>query len=137
VDPHYKISDLIEACVAGNVSAWKPATDGARSDFNLYTEAELLKFIGNSGLEKLTFINCKELEKWAGGSPSPMVDAYSFYSGDTFGYIAFYRGAAGRWLIKSFKKNFQSDDRFLPFAKLKALMEESKERGSKEEEHGK
>jgi len=39
-----------------------------------------------------------------------MVDSYEFYSGTTYGYIAFFQGSE-RWVIKSFKKNKEPDIR--------------------------
>ena len=45
-----------------------------------------------------------------------MVNAYSFYSGLIYGYIAFFfQPKTSIWTIKSFKKNQEPDTRNLAF----------------------
>lgn len=106
--PTYKLNNLISACIKGVSKAYisKGAMETARSDFNLNTQDSVLGFIGNSGLESPSFINSNPWEN----NPNPenliMVDAYSFYSGSLYGYIAFfYQPETKRWIIKSFKRN--------------------------------
>lgn len=93
----------------------------ARTDFNLLTQAAVCAFVANGGLNTPTFINS---EVWV-NNPDPAVridvDAYSFYSGTTFGYIAFlFQPKTSKWMIKSFKKNDRPDPRNLAiYAALK------------------
>ncbi len=53
-----------------------------------------------------------------GSSPQVMVDAYGFFSGEKWGYIAFYKSPfKEKWLIKSLKPNDRPNPRVL--AKLR------------------
>lgn len=48
-----------------------------------------------------------------------MVDAYGFYSGTTYGYIAFmFQPKTNKWIIKSFKKNDRQGPKYFPFGDL-------------------
>ncbi len=103
-------------CAIGKGNVLKSAMETAKSDFNLNTQKGVLEFIGNRGLESPCFINSKKWEK----NPKPnhpiMVDAYNFYSGFIYGYIAFfYQPVTKKWIIKSFKKNSKPDIRNLAF----------------------
>jgi hypothetical protein len=93
----------------------KGALETARSDFGLYTEAKVLKFIGNDGIEKPKHLRTAIWEN----NPKPenvvWVDSYEFFSSADFGYLAFFRALTGKWMIKSFKKNDQPDQRSFPF----------------------
>ena len=96
----------------------------ARADFNLNTQASVLQFIANDGLDKPEFINSK---CWKNNplrmQGEIMVDAWSFFSGYTRGYIAFFQSSSGpcSWIIKSFKRddkrNERKGSRSLTFAK--------------------
>lgn len=118
MNPHYKFNDFMGDCGMGISKAF--VTAGAQltaeSDFNLPTQKQVLEFIGNGGLEKPEFINSEVWDK----NPEPqniiMIDAYSFYSGFIYGYIAFrYQYKTGKWAIKSFKNNHNQDTRNLAF----------------------
>lgn len=118
MEPTYQLKDLISDCVVGILKAYisKSAMETAKSDFNLNTQKEVLAFIGNGGLESPCLINSKQWEN----NPNPgnpiMVDAYDFYSGSIYGYIAFfYQTTTKKWIIKSFKKNSEPDTRNLAF----------------------
>ncbi len=118
MDPHYKLDDFIGDCAMGNSKAF--VTSGAQltaeSDFNLPTQKQVLEFIGNGGLEKPAFINSEVWDKNPEPKQAIMIDAYSFYSGFLYGYIAFrFQPKTGKWAIKSFKKNRDPDTRNLAF----------------------
>ncbi len=71
--------------------------------FNLRTKSELLSFIANNGLEKLTFINKKSWEK--NPNPNHDIDVYAYYFSTRAiaGYVAFmFNEKTQKWLIKSF-----------------------------------
>ena len=88
----------------------------AESDFNINTQEGVLGFIGNGGLESPCFINTKQWENNPDSKNLIMVDAYDFYSGSIYGYIAFfYQPTTKKWIIKSFKKNSEPDTRNLAF----------------------
>lgn len=88
----------------------------AKSDFNLSTQEGVLSFIGNGGLESPCAINTKQWENNPDPNNPIMVDAYDFYSGSIYGYIAFfYQPTTKKWIIKSFKKNSEPDTRNLAF----------------------
>jgi len=113
VKPNYELDSCMRGCATGlsNATVLKIAMDTARTDFNLNTQIQVLGFIGNGGLENPCFINSKPWEN----NPHPhngiMVDAYSFYSGSLYGYFAFFQSTTGKWVIKSFKKNRNTDPR--------------------------
>ena len=74
--------------------------------FNLNTKKELLEFIGNGGLEDLTYVNTKPWKKNPDKDISViLVDAYKFRSGRKIGYIAILKGLPGNFVIKSFHKD--------------------------------
>ena len=88
----------------------------ARSDFNLNTQRQVFEFIGNIGIEKPRFINSKPWENNNDNTVEIMVDAYAFYTGMIYGYIAFFhQPKTNKWVIKSFKKNQEPDTRNLVF----------------------
>jgi len=90
----------------------------ATSDFNLATQAAVIDFVGGGGCERVAYLRTAPFENWKGSPPPPNVDSYSFYSGPTFGYLAFFENRkTGMWVIKSFKKNSNFDG-FFPFAGL-------------------
>ncbi|OGQ91474.1 MAG: hypothetical protein A2289_18385 [Deltaproteobacteria bacterium RIFOXYA12_FULL_58_15] len=112
--PEYELADLKKACgEKGEVVVVRDALETARSDFGLNTESDVLEFIRNDGLEKPTHANTAALEKYP-KSDKPWVDSYDFCAGFRVGYIAFYRGPTGKFVIKSFKKNDKPDSRSFP-----------------------
>jgi len=57
-------------------------------------------------MEDLARINSIKLRRGLDADGMIYVDAYSFFSGSDFGYLAFYyQPLTNRWIIKSFKRN--------------------------------
>jgi hypothetical protein len=107
--PAYNLEDFITCCdkKPDEIQMFDDAIKDAQYIFHLYTRNDVLAFIANNGLEKITFINTKPWEK----NPDPtdiFVDAYEFITGGILGYIAFFTNKKGKWVIKSFH---QSDER--------------------------
>ncbi len=121
-EPAYKFEDFVTRCCdkSANFFIRKGAKVKAASDFGLYTDDEILKFIGNGGLEKPEFINSKKWEKNPDKEKKILVDAYHFFSGMKYGYFAFlFNHKTNRWMIKSFKEDKETlDPRNLPFKNL-------------------
>jgi len=114
--PTYLLEEFVGACARGEVTVLGPALSTAPSDFQLATVTDVLEFIGYGGMENPEYLNSKLWMK----NPNPpnliFVDAYSFFSGPDYGYVAFMRGATGRWLLKSLKKNGEPPpNKFPPF----------------------
>jgi hypothetical protein len=130
----YNINYLITACgEIDQVVVLESAQKTAREDFNLQTKKAVINFISNNGLESLYYINTKHWENNPNKNCPIMVDAYSFYSGPTHGYIAFFfNPKTNKWLIKSFKLNRNSAPRNNKFidqlSVIKALMQETEEK---------
>lgn len=110
----YDFDEFIKNCSKkpSNIYILRDAVGTAKTDFNLKTQAQILEFIGNDGLENPYLLNVKQWEK----NPDPKieikVDAYGFYSGEKHGYIAFFfQPATEKWVIKSFKNNLLPDTR--------------------------
>jgi hypothetical protein len=121
--PKHDYPTFVAACRSGKgvVVLGDPARD-ARQCFGLSTIKKLLEFIGNNGLEKLSFVNSKVWEN--SKIPGRIADAYQFYSGETAGYIAFaYCTQTSQWFLKSFHlEDAPKDFRNLPFAELGRLL---------------
>lgn len=113
--PEYKLSDFLEGCMAGVSKAYviQGAMKTAEKDFNLYPQQRVLEFIGNGGLAQPHFINSKPWDNNPNPENEIMVDAYGFFSGFNYGYVAFFRPVISKWIIKSFKKNTDPDPRNL------------------------
>jgi hypothetical protein len=108
--PVYKLGDLVCECGKGSsVVVWSLAVGTARSDFGLATEGDIRTFINGGGLESPNYINTEPLGATPNPAEAPLVDGYSFLTGKIQGYLAFYRGPSGRWVIKSFKKSLVQD----------------------------
>ena len=110
----YVFDEFIKSCSKKppNTDILRGAVATAITDFNLKTQAQILEFIGNDGLENPYLLNVKQWEN----NPDPKIeikgDAYGFYSGEKHGYIAiFFQPATGKWIIKSFKNNLLPDTR--------------------------
>ena len=117
--PSYLLADFVKACAVGKSKAFvvREAKLTAKSDFNLHTEEAILDFIGQGGMESLQFISSKNWEKNPHPSVPVKVDAYNFYSGLRFGYLAFFHGpVTDKWIIKSFKGNDQPGPKNLSIA---------------------
>lgn len=89
--PEYKFDDFVRDCADGisKIVVTRGAMETARTDFKLMTQDRVCEFIANGGLEKPVFINKKEWENNIDQSALIMVDAYAFFSGVIYGYIAF------------------------------------------------
>jgi hypothetical protein len=116
----YNLEEFEKGCRDGLAKVINPALTTGSAEFGLATEADILAFIGNGGLEKPEFANT---EPWR-NNPKPdqeiLVDSYNFYSGLDYGYVAFMKGATGLWIVKSLKKNDKPSSRaFLLADKLK------------------
>jgi hypothetical protein len=76
----------------------------AREQFGLNTQADLLEFIGNNGLQGLVFLNSEPWRLNPKKDTEVLVDAYTFYSNRKNGYIAFMKASQNnfRYVIKSF-----------------------------------
>lgn len=128
----YDINEFIADCSdAKKVHVAYKALETAAQDFGIESEQKkILEFISNGGLEKLNFINS---EIWD-ANPNPaipaMVDAYGFYSGFKFGYMAFLKNPlpkTKKWLLKSFKKNKTTGPASFPFKVLEKIKEKLEE----------
>lgn len=102
------------------------ARHDARIAFNLMSSAAILSWIYNGGLERPTLANCAPWENNRNPELPILVDSYNFYSGRSYGYIAFmYQPVTRKWLLKSLKKNTNPDPRphimAAAFAKLSLL----------------
>ena len=118
----YNINDFINICKTdqNSVFVFKKALEDANNDFNIDSRSKLLKFIGNDGLEELTFINTKEWDNNPNKSQPILVDAYEFKSMYKLGYIAFmYNNKTSKWNIKSFHLS-DNRDRSIEIALKKA-----------------
>lgn len=102
----YDFNEFLKACgIPGNVTIAYDAKNGA-GYFNLLTESAILAFIACGGLENPNYINTDVWHLNPNKPPDVNVDAYSFFSGKKFGYIAFmFLPRTNKWRIKSFKRN--------------------------------
>ena len=124
MDPAYKLEEFILACKdILRVAVRDRAQKDARDHFKLNTKKELLRLISANVMESLCHINTKLWERNPNLHNIIMIDAYSFYSGKKFGYVAFrYNITNDTWFIKSFKLNREPDPRNRPFEGLEKLM---------------
>ena len=118
MDPGYNFADFLKACAnPSEIYIPERVIQDAKRDFGLGSKQGILDFIVNGGLEKPSWFNCEKLDK----NPFPgieiLVDAYEFYSGFKFGYLAFYKNPK-TCVLKSFKKSNRVDTRSFPFANL-------------------
>ncbi|EKE07799.1 MAG: hypothetical protein ACD_17C00512G0002 [uncultured bacterium] len=113
------LRSLVDACEDPNlVSVAYDAKKGAEY-FKILTEKALLAFINTGMLEDPKYINTRPWELNPHKPPDIMVEAFSFYSGKKYGYIAFmFIPKMQKWRIKSFKKNRDQDPRQLKTALL-------------------
>ena len=128
MSPKYDLNAFIRLCQTQEVPILitKQALADAKNDFNLWTKREILDFVACGGLENPVYINTKKVDldliSLDSGSPArdsksqgpDITDAYSFYSGYTYGYFSFfYSPKANRWVIKSFHINLEPDPKKL------------------------
>ena len=82
------------------------AGEGARNNFNLPTDKDLISFIGNGGINTCNFKNSCTQRKELAGNKGKMIDAYHFRVGRKIGYIAFiFNDQKQKWHIKSLKND--------------------------------
>ena len=100
----YSLDDFIQCCRDNpkRVNVFYDAELNAREQFGINSKADLLDFIGNHGLEDLTYINTKPFENNQKKGKDILIDAYKFRSNNKLGYIAFMKGVSGQYVIKSF-----------------------------------
>jgi hypothetical protein len=113
--PAYLLPDFVAACgVKRYAMVSRQAQEDAASDFRLLTQDRVLEFIANGGLEQPRHANTAPWNNNRDPSVRIDVDSYDFYSGCTFGYIAFVHSpTTNMWIIKSFKKNDKPSQRSL------------------------
>lgn len=125
----YCIDDFLQACkeevIKGSsiigLEGW--VLRSASRDFNIKTKRSLIEFIAYGGLEDLRFINTSPY-RISLEVPPPMCDAYTFSSGFTEGYLAFFFSETNqRWIIKSFHRSFDSSETMFSLAFRKAGIE--------------
>ena len=123
MEPEYDLAVFVEACADVNMVAVRDkAQADARKYFKLNTKIALLYFIHNGGLEDPRHYNTKPWDKNPSNDSVIMIDAYGFFSGMIYGYIAFrFNANTNQWYIKSFKLNRDPDPRNLPFSVLRGL----------------
>jgi len=90
-----------------NVHVLYDAELNARLQFGLNTKADLIAFIGNGGLQVMTYVNT---EPWKNNPKKDIkeifIDSYKFHSNRKVGYIAFFKGIPGNYVIKSFHLDY-------------------------------
>lgn len=122
--PEHLLEDLIKACKDGGtqqVFVSKGAQQDAASDFNLHRMDDIINFIGNGGLEDMTYKFSETRNNNPDQSNPQWIDVYHFKSIKTHGYFAFFKGP-DKWIIKSFKKNKEDGFNNKPFeAALKGI----------------
>ena len=100
----YNLDDFIQCCRNNRkkILVHYDAKLNAREQFGIYTDVELLEFIGNQGLEDLTYINTEPWRLNPRKDTEILIDAYNFHTNLKLGYIAFMIGFSGKYEIKSF-----------------------------------
>ena len=86
-----------------NVQVLYDAETNARLQFGLNTKADLIAFIGNGGLQDMSYVNSVP---WKNNPKRDIkeifIDSYKFQSNRKVGYIAFSIGSFNNYVIKSF-----------------------------------
>jgi hypothetical protein len=116
--PFYDLELFLQACQNGVTAVYiRPkAIETAKADFHLETQSEILSFLSGDGFESPTFKNSKILEKGNDADGETVTDAYNFFSGPDYGYLSFYKTKKGKkWIIKSFKRNEDSNPKNFAF----------------------
>ena len=100
----YDLEDFIQCCKEKpkTIFIYYEAEFNARHQFGLNTKAELLTFIGNGGLQDITYWNTEPWRLNQNKDQEILVDAYKFRSNQKPGYIAFMKIIKGNYAIKSF-----------------------------------
>ncbi len=104
--PAYNLSDFMQCCADQAVFVWDPALKTASENFGIHGQDKLQAFISEGGLENLAFVVSEPFRNWKVKPPAPIVDSYTFTTGNKDGYIAFFRNPdVGIFNLKSFKPN--------------------------------
>src|ERR1700682_2516893 len=98
--PAYRFSDFVASCANRAAFLTTGARNTALNDFRLRTQKEVLDFIAAGGLGDLS-INTKPWAMNPDKTRVVMIDAYSFFCGSIYGYLAFGFMNTGNWMIKS------------------------------------
>ena len=100
----YDLEDFIQSCRDNpkTIVVYYEAQFNARYQFGLNTKEELLTFIGNDGLQDLTYWNTEPWRLNQNKDKEILVDAYNFRTNQKLGYIAFMKLVKGNYAIKSF-----------------------------------
>ncbi len=116
--PVNSLPDFVQACsMATAVYVYPQALEGAKNDFGLCSKKRILEFIADGGLEQPSHANTADWENNPDPSTVIKVDSYNFFSGTKYGYVAFLLNhVTKKWIIKSFKKNTETDPRFFTLA---------------------
>ena len=117
--PSYNFLEFQADCAdSSKIHVWPSASEDADKYFGLGTKEEICDFIiDNDETDFFQFINSALLDKKPKGQINDaMVDAYSFEHGTKSGYLAFYRGQTGKWIIKSFHLHSSSPLTYNPLA---------------------
>ena len=101
----YCLADFIICCMSEpqKIHVEYDAVINAQRQFGLNTKTALLEFIGNGGLQTMSYVNT---EPWRNNPKKDIreifIDSYKFFSNRKVGYIAFFKGIPGNYVIKSF-----------------------------------
>jgi hypothetical protein len=101
-DADCRLKAFIEAC-RGTPSIVRVLPECKFRAWNFGSHDDLIRFIGNDGLERLLYLNTAD---WKNGPqnvvPALTVDSFEFYSGPRAGYLAFvWQRNTKFWLLKS------------------------------------
>ena len=104
----YCLADFILCCMnePQKVQALYEAELNARIQFGINTKSELIAFIGNQGLQNLTYVDTELWRNNPRKNEDIYIDAYKFCSNHKKGYIAFMKGAVCKYVIKSFHLDY-------------------------------
>ena len=104
----YNLDDFIKCCKSNpkSIEVLYDAESNARKQFGLNNKADLLAFIGNDGLQDLTYVNTEPWRNNPKRDKEVLIDAYKFRSNLKLGYIAFMKGVLNNYVIKSFHLDF-------------------------------
>ena len=100
----YCLADFILCCMYDQqqVQVFYDAELNARQQFGLNKKTDLIEFIGNQGLQDVTYWNTELWRKNPNKNEDIYIDAYKFRSTQKQGYIAFMKGFTCKYVIKSF-----------------------------------
>jgi len=103
--PKHDFGVFLRCCleIPKDVIILKQSEEDGRLIFRLPTKKRIIEFIGNAGLEQVSFVNTEEWRNNFDKSYPLYVDAYEFRTLNKLGYIAIIRNERqGKWIVKSF-----------------------------------